>query len=257
MLPADGYDIGKNILAAIEHGNAGGAATDIDHRRAELYLIGGRDIPAPRHAARQYIGQHSNGTARHSWRDCAKVGVAAVTRCKSALSSDPHHLAWIADIPRAVEIIRDRKTVQDLRVAGIHALPAFMENIGDVLVGHTIAGKPQLHDDMARTQSAIAAGKIHDHIFNRFARHLLCRMHGGKDGGLGFLHISNHTAFYAARKLVADADNGKVALRIGSCDKARDFAAADIKRGDRSAFVPLGNTARRCHGSKFKKFHDL
>src|SRR5690606_13793894 len=78
----------------------------------------------------------------------------------------------------------------------------------------------------------VATGEAYQHIFNRFARHLLGGMDGTHDGGLGLGEIGDDATFDALAQLVADTGHAHLTRRIGAGDETGDLRGADIEHRD-------------------------
>src|SRR4051812_43004784 len=79
---------------------------------------------------------------------------------------------------------------------------------------------------------------------------LLGHMHGAADRGAGGFEIDDRAAAYAARDLLADAENARLVLDAG--DEAADFRRADIDCRDDAAARPH-RTRPRCRTRRVRR----
>ena len=76
-----------------------------------------------------------------------------------------------------------------------------------------------------------AAGHRYVNVAHALTRHAFRRVDGRADGIFDRLHVDHRARPHSPRRLMADADDAKPAVRIGARDKATHLRGAHVERG--------------------------
>ena len=242
MLAADGDGVDMDAIAAVEDGDRGGAAAEIDQRAAELGLV----VDEHRQAAG--IGRGDQRLDREMAAVDAELEIAERRRVGGDhvhVDAEPlaEHAARVGDAAVGVERIADRQRVDDGAARRDRMAAPGGKHAADIGFLDLLAGE----GDARRVGLAgqASAGDVDDERLDGDPGHALGRVDGEADRLLGGVEIGDDARLDAARALMADAEHLD---RVGASraaprpiprahgsqppDQAADLARADVENRD-------------------------
>jgi len=140
------------------------------------------------------------------------------------------HAARIADSVVAVHRVVDRNRMDQVAVVAGGVFARQIEHAPDVGVADFVAVDRHLDRHARRTR--LAARDVDQNVVDALIRHLFGGVDRGADRGFGLVHVHHGAVLDAARPVMADAENPRIAVVAGTRNEAGNLGRADVERGD-------------------------